>query len=77
MYPGKFVCGERAAVRRQTGRDSSAIRRSGLTPSGVQGAASGATGETDGTTTACAGHWYTTPAQVKTEKPHDICNQKK
>ncbi|EFN8393123.1 hypothetical protein EB653_22755 [Escherichia coli] len=22
----------------------------------------------DGTTTACAGHWYTTPAQVKTEK---------
>ncbi|EEY5935561.1 hypothetical protein EU656_22105 [Escherichia coli] len=24
--------------------------------------------KTDGTTTACGGHWYTTPAQVKTEK---------
>ncbi|MBC4419808.1 hypothetical protein H8M02_22150 [Klebsiella pneumoniae] len=24
--------------------------------------------KTDGTITACAGHWYTTPAQVKTEK---------
>ncbi|HFV0652959.1 TPA: hypothetical protein ACH7UN_005333 [Escherichia coli] len=24
--------------------------------------------KTDGTTTACCGHWYTTPAQVKTEK---------
>ncbi|KEK75382.1 hypothetical protein AB48_5158 [Escherichia coli 3-475-03_S1_C2] len=22
----------------------------------------------DGTTMACGGHWYTTPAQVKTEK---------
>ncbi|ECR8874046.1 hypothetical protein GE873_13220 [Salmonella enterica] len=29
--PGKSVCGEQAAVRRQTGRDSCAIRRSGLT----------------------------------------------
>ncbi|OUK99355.1 hypothetical protein BZL70_07630 [Escherichia coli] len=29
--PGKSVCGKRAAVRRQTGRDSCAIRRSGLT----------------------------------------------
>ncbi|EAS6706401.1 hypothetical protein EBH08_22200 [Salmonella enterica] len=28
---GKSVCGEQAAVRRQTGRDSCAIRRSGLT----------------------------------------------
>ncbi|EAA6847017.1 hypothetical protein [Escherichia albertii] len=24
--------------------------------------------KTDGPTTACGGHWYTTPAQVKTEK---------
>ncbi|HHP7655289.1 TPA: hypothetical protein ACSG4V_003983 [Escherichia coli] len=24
--------------------------------------------KTEGTTTACGGHWYTTPAQVKTEK---------
>ncbi|MBW6085893.1 hypothetical protein KZ779_00060 [Escherichia coli] len=33
MYvpPGKSVCGEQAAVRRQAGRDSCAIRRSGLT----------------------------------------------
>ncbi|GHL78673.1 hypothetical protein ECZU34_64210 [Escherichia coli] len=31
--------------------------------------------KTDGTTTACAGHWYTTP-HVKTEKPQN-CNQKK
>ncbi|EFO1847486.1 hypothetical protein DVK52_24210 [Escherichia coli] len=31
----------------------------------------------DGTTMACGGHWHTTPAQVKTEKPHDIYNQKK
>ncbi|EFY2350592.1 hypothetical protein DO093_08785 [Shigella sonnei] len=29
--PGKSICGEQAAVRRQTGRDSCAIRRSGLT----------------------------------------------
>ncbi|ECJ9260813.1 hypothetical protein GAA65_18875 [Salmonella enterica] len=29
--PGKSVCGEQAAVRRQTGRDNCAIRRSGLT----------------------------------------------
>ncbi|MGZ53380.1 hypothetical protein EBO16_20445 [Salmonella enterica] len=39
------------------------------TPSGVQGAPHPARPEkTDGTTTACGGHWYTTPAQVKTEK---------
>ncbi|MCW9983202.1 hypothetical protein MP846_25995 [Escherichia coli] len=39
------------------------------TPSGVQGAPHPARLEkTDGTTTACGGHWYTTPAQVKTEK---------
>nr|WP_077127708.1 hypothetical protein [Shigella sonnei] len=24
--------------------------------------------KTDGTAMACGGHWYTTPAQVKTEK---------
>ncbi|EAP4732321.1 hypothetical protein EGD47_23320 [Salmonella enterica] len=29
--PRKSVCGERAAVRRQAGRENCAIRRSGLT----------------------------------------------
>lgn len=44
--PGKFVCGEQAAVRRQTGRDNCAIRRSCLTHRKMcREPASGATGE--------------------------------
>ncbi|MDE3891446.1 hypothetical protein JA516_24620 [Escherichia coli] len=68
--PGKSVCGEQAAVRRQTGRDSCAIRRSGLTHRQVcrERRITARLKKNDGTTMACGGHWHTTPAQVKTEK---------
>ncbi|HFP3372632.1 TPA: hypothetical protein ACHGAM_004977, partial [Escherichia coli] len=59
--PGKSVCGEQAAVRRQTGRDSRAIRRGFLTSrrpfAGMPGAqATARLKKNDGTTMACGGH---------------------
>ncbi|EPD8281534.1 hypothetical protein ACSECV_005099, partial [Escherichia coli] len=59
--PGKSVCGEQAAVRRQTGRDSRAIRRGFLTSrrpfAGMLGAqATARLKKNDGTTMACGGH---------------------
>ncbi|HFV8123059.1 TPA: hypothetical protein ACIAAE_005071, partial [Escherichia coli] len=79
MYPRKVRL-------RRTGRSAAADRQRQLrhqaqwpyTPSGVQGAPHPVRPEkTDGTTTACCGHWYTTPAQVKTEKTARHLQQKK
>ncbi|HDW8332735.1 TPA: hypothetical protein RM919_003482 [Escherichia coli] len=67
--PGKSVCGEQAAVRRQEGRLLRHQAQFPHTPSGVQGAqVTARLKKNDGTTMACGGHWHTTPAQVKTEK---------
>lgn len=70
MYPRKVRLrriGRSAAADRQ--RQQRHQAQWPYTPSGVQGAPHPARPEkTDGTTTACGGHWYTTPAQVKTEK---------
>ncbi|EGN9395210.1 hypothetical protein [Escherichia albertii] len=70
MYPRKVRLrrmGRRAAAGRQ--RELRHQAQWPYTPSGVQGAPHPARPEkTDGTAMACGGHWYTTPAQVKTEK---------
>ncbi|MCD3747795.1 hypothetical protein KX434_24525 [Escherichia coli] len=70
MYPRKVRLrrtGRRAAAGRQ--RELRHQAQWPYTPSGVQGAPYPARPEkTDGTAMACGGHWYTTPAQVKTEK---------
>ncbi|YBN72595.1 hypothetical protein NF093_24655 (plasmid) [Escherichia coli] len=79
MYPRKVRL-------RRTGRSAAADRQRQLrhqaqwpyTPSGVQGAPDAARPEkTDGTAMACGGHWYTTPAQVKTEKTARLLQPKK
>ncbi|MGE9496245.1 hypothetical protein [Escherichia coli] len=71
---------------RRTGRSAAAGRQRQLrhqakwpyTPSGVQGAPDAARPEkTDGTAMACGGHWYTTPAQVKTGKTARLLQPKK
>ncbi|MCF4071787.1 hypothetical protein L2V95_25410 [Escherichia coli] len=79
MYPRKVRLrrtGRRAAAGRQ--RELRHQAQWPYTPSGVQGAPYPARPEkTDGTAMACGGHWYTTPAQVKTEKTARHPQQKK